>query len=91
MSEVDNENKIIKDFGGTEVQFDCLVTIPLHGGDEIVLKSGLGDEFGFARADKLITCSPLLARALKIAVLPEPVFPFKTYNLEKFISLKYLF
>lgn len=52
LSEVDNENKIIKDFGGREVQFDCLVTIPLHSGDPVISTSGLGDEFGFVRADK---------------------------------------
>jgi sulfide:quinone oxidoreductase len=52
LSEVDNENKIIKDFGGREVKFDCLVTIPLHSGDPVIASSGLGDEFNFVRADK---------------------------------------
>jgi len=52
LSEVDNENKIIKDFGGSEIPFDCLVTVPLHSGDGIISNSGLGDEFGFVRADK---------------------------------------
>lgn len=52
LGEVDNENKKILDFGGREVQFDCLVTIPLHSGDKVISRSGLGDEFGFVRADK---------------------------------------
>jgi len=52
LSEVDNNNKIIKDFGGREVEFDCLVTIPLHSGDPVIETSGLGDEFNFVRADK---------------------------------------
>jgi len=52
LSEVDNEKKIIKDFGGREVEFDCLVSIPLHSGDPLIATSGLGDEFGFVRADK---------------------------------------
>ncbi|MBW6500085.1 MAG: NAD(P)/FAD-dependent oxidoreductase, partial [Bacteroidales bacterium] len=52
LSEVDNKEKVIKDFGGREVDFDCLVTIPLHGGDPAIIKSGLGDEFGFVKADK---------------------------------------
>lgn len=52
LSEVDNENMIIKDFGGREVKFDCLVTIPLHSGDPVIATSGLGDEFNFVRADK---------------------------------------
>lgn len=52
LSEVDNEHRIIKDFGGNELAFDCLVTVPLHGGDPVIATSGLGDEFGFVRADK---------------------------------------
>ena len=52
LGEVDNEKKIIKDFGGREEPFDCLVSIPLHNGDPVISKSGLGDEFGFVRADK---------------------------------------
>ena len=52
LSEVDNQAMVIKDFGGREVHFDCLVTIPLHSGDSIIETSGLGDEFGFVKADK---------------------------------------
>jgi sulfide:quinone oxidoreductase len=52
LGEVDNEKKIIRDFGGREEPFDCLVSIPLHNGDSVISKSGLGDEFGFVRADK---------------------------------------
>jgi sulfide:quinone oxidoreductase len=52
LGEVDNVNKKILDFGGREVPFDCLVTIPLHIGDPVISESGLGDEFGFVRADK---------------------------------------
>lgn len=52
LGEVDNSARVIKDFGGREVPFDCLVTVPLHSGDQAISRSGLGDEFGFARADK---------------------------------------
>ena len=52
LGEVDNEKKIIRDFGGREERFDCLVSIPLHNGDAAISKSGLGDEFGFVKADK---------------------------------------
>jgi len=58
LGEVDNKNKKILDFGGREVAFDCLVSIPLHSGDQAISKSGLGDEFGFARADKNTLQSP---------------------------------
>ena len=49
---LDNEKQKIIDFGGSEVPFDCLVTIPLHSGDEMIERSGLGDDFGFVPADK---------------------------------------
>jgi sulfide:quinone oxidoreductase len=52
LGEVDNINKKILDFGGREVPFDCLVSVPLHTGDPVILKSGIGDEFGFVKADK---------------------------------------
>jgi sulfide:quinone oxidoreductase len=52
LGEVDNDNRKIMDFGGREAPFDCLVTIPLHSGDPAISKSGLGNEFGFAKADK---------------------------------------
>ena len=52
LAEVDNKNKRILDFGGREVPFDCLVTVPLHVGDPVISKSGIGDEFGFVRANK---------------------------------------
>ena len=52
LGEVDNANKKIVDFGGREVPFDCLISIPLHSGDTVISKSDLGDEFGFVKADK---------------------------------------
>lgn len=52
LSEVDNDRKVIIDFGGREVPFDCLVTVPLHTGDPVINRSNLGDEFGFVRVDK---------------------------------------
>jgi sulfide:quinone oxidoreductase len=52
VGEVDNANKRIIDFGGKEIPFDCLVSVPLHTGDPVISKSGLGDEFGFAKADR---------------------------------------
>jgi sulfide:quinone oxidoreductase len=52
IGEVDNVNKKILDFGGSEIAFDCLISIPLHTGDQVISKSGLGDEFGFVKADK---------------------------------------
>ena len=52
LGEVNNSDKKILDFGGREIPFDCLVTIPLHSGDAAIAKSGLGDDFGFVRTNK---------------------------------------
>ena len=52
LAEVDNENKKIVDYAGIEVPFDLLVTIPVHTGDKMIDRSGLGDDFGFVPTDK---------------------------------------
>ncbi len=52
LAEVDNENKKIIDYGGQEISFDCLVSIPVHSGDPMIDRSGLGDDLGFVPADK---------------------------------------
>jgi sulfide:quinone oxidoreductase len=43
ISEVDNEKKKIIDYGGREIPFDLLVTVPTNKGDELMERSGLGD------------------------------------------------
>ncbi len=52
ISEVDNDNKKIIDFGGTEIPFDCLVTIPTNLGADCIETSGLGDDMNFVKTDK---------------------------------------
>lgn len=52
IAEVNNEEKKIIDYTGREVPFDCLVSVPVHMGDEAIIKSGLGDDMGFAKTDK---------------------------------------
>ncbi|NQU32018.1 MAG: NAD(P)/FAD-dependent oxidoreductase, partial [Bacteroidetes bacterium] len=52
ISEVDNDNKKIIDFGGTEIPFDCLVTIPTNLGADCIESSGLGDDMNFVKTDK---------------------------------------
>ncbi len=44
---VDNEAKKIVDYGGQEVEFDLLVTIPTNMGDEMIARSGIGDDLNF--------------------------------------------
>lgn len=50
--EVDNDEKKIVDYGGTEVPFDCLVTVPTNLGADYVEASGIGDDMNFVKTDK---------------------------------------
>ncbi len=52
IAEVDNRNKKIIDYGGKEVDFDVLVSIPTNLGDELMERSGLGDDMNFVPTDK---------------------------------------
>lgn len=52
IAEVDNENKKIIDYGGTEVEFDCLVSVPTNMGDPMIERSGMGDDLNFVPTDK---------------------------------------
>ncbi len=50
--EVDGDGGRLVSYDEREVQFDLLVTIPLHGGQEWVSRSpGLGDDLGFVPTD----------------------------------------
>ena len=49
---VDNEHKKIIDYGGQEVAFDLLVTVPTNKGDEMIARSGMGDELNFVPTNK---------------------------------------
>jgi sulfide:quinone oxidoreductase len=45
------DNKIV-DYGGTEVEYDLLVTVPTNMGDEMIERSGIGDELNYVPTDK---------------------------------------
>lgn len=49
---VDNENKKIIDYGGREISFDLLVTVPTNKGDDLIARSDLGDDLNFVPTDK---------------------------------------
>ena len=44
---VDFENNKIIDYADTEVDYDLLVTVPTNMGDEVIERSGLGDDLNF--------------------------------------------
>lgn len=50
--EVDNETKEIVDFGEQRISFDCLVSIPTNMGDDLIERSGMGDDLNFIPTDK---------------------------------------
>ena len=49
---VDGENNKIVDYAGQEIDYDLLVTIPTNMGDEMVMRSGFGDELNYVPTDK---------------------------------------
>ncbi|RMF97301.1 MAG: NAD(P)/FAD-dependent oxidoreductase, partial [Planctomycetota bacterium] len=48
---VDNDAKKIIDYGGQEVEYDLLVTVPTNMGDESIARSGFGDDLNFVPTD----------------------------------------
>ena len=49
---IDNEKKVMRDYGGKEIPFDLLVTVPTNKGDELMERSSLGDELNFIPTNK---------------------------------------
>jgi len=47
IEQVDNANNKIIDYAEKEIPFDLLVTVPTNMGDEVIERSGLGDELNF--------------------------------------------
>lgn len=49
---VDGEGKVLRGYGDRALDFDLLVTVPLHAGSEAIMESGLGDPLGFVPTNK---------------------------------------
>ena len=49
---IDGEKGVIVDYGGDEVPFDLLVTIPTNMGDDLMARSGFGDDMNYVPTDK---------------------------------------
>jgi sulfide:quinone oxidoreductase len=52
IEKVDNTHKSIIDYGGREVPFDLLVTIPTNKGDELITRSEMGDDLNYVPTNK---------------------------------------
>ncbi len=51
IEKVDNETNQIVDYGGQIVDFDLLVTVPTNMGDDLIKRSGMGDDLNFVPTD----------------------------------------
>jgi sulfide:quinone oxidoreductase len=49
---VDNDKQTIVDYGGREIPFDLLVTVPTNKGDELLARSGMGDDLNYVPTNK---------------------------------------
>lgn len=49
---VNNERKVIVDYGGREIPFDLLVTVPTNKGDELLERSNMGDDLNYVPTNK---------------------------------------
>lgn len=47
IEKVDNDTNQIVDYGDRKVDFDLLVTVPTNMGDEVIERSGMGDDLNF--------------------------------------------
>ena len=52
IEKVDGVNKKIIDYGDREVPFDLLVTVPTNKGDELIARSGMGDDLNYVPTNK---------------------------------------
>ncbi len=58
VSSVDGEKRVLESYDGRSTNYDLLVTIPIHGGSEAIMKSGMGDAGGWLPVDKHTLQSP---------------------------------
>lgn len=52
ISEVDDSKQVIRSYGGKEIPYDLLITIPTNMGSEAIARSGMGDELNYVPTDK---------------------------------------
>ena len=49
---VDGQRRVMSSADGRELEYDLLVTVPLHQGAQVITSSGLGDDLGFLPTDR---------------------------------------
>jgi sulfide:quinone oxidoreductase len=51
LGEVDPARQVIADYEGQEIPYDLLVSVPTNKGDELIARSGMGNEFNYVPTD----------------------------------------
>ncbi len=52
LEKVDNEKQTIVSYDGMEIPFDLLTIVPVNMGDEVIARSGLGDDLNYVQTNK---------------------------------------
>jgi len=52
LERVDNENKKIISYDGREIDFDVLTIVPVNMGDDLIERSGMGDDLNYVATNK---------------------------------------
>lgn len=52
LESIDNDNQKILSYDGQEIPFDLLTIVPVNMGDELIARSGLGDDLNYVPTDK---------------------------------------
>jgi sulfide:quinone oxidoreductase len=52
LEKIDNEKQNIVSYDGREIKFDLLTIVPVNMGDEVIARSGLGDDLNYVPTNK---------------------------------------
>lgn len=52
IEKIDNDKKVLVSYDEKEVPFDVLTIVPLNKGDEMIARSGMGDDLNYVAVDK---------------------------------------
>ncbi|MCX7862548.1 MAG: NAD(P)/FAD-dependent oxidoreductase [Bacteroidales bacterium] len=52
LERIDNDKQTIVSYDGREIPFDLLTIVPVNMGDEVIARSGLGDDLNYVPTDK---------------------------------------
>ncbi len=52
LERVDNDKQTIVSYDGREIPFDLLTIVPVNMGDEVIARSGMGDDLNYVPTDK---------------------------------------